>query len=127
MLFWLLAWGINYGSVMARGMEDPQYLPLFARALAGLAYWISPKPIDSALILFNTLDAHQHFEKPAVFTLLESGQAFSPTLSILSSLGLMCGLLALSATSSRRWIIETERPPSSVTEPRGSVALHRAS
>jgi ABC-type transport system involved in multi-copper enzyme maturation permease subunit len=97
LLFWLLAWGINYGSVMARGMEDPQYLPPFALALVGLAYWISPKPIDAALILFNTLDARQHFEKPAVFTLLESGQAFSPTLSILASLAVAGVLLALSA------------------------------
>ena len=26
-LFWLLAWGINYGCVMARGMLEAQYVP----------------------------------------------------------------------------------------------------
>ena len=26
-LFWLLAWGINYGCVMARGVLETQYLP----------------------------------------------------------------------------------------------------
>jgi hypothetical protein len=60
-----------------------------------VAYWISPKPIDAGLILFNALDAQHHFEKPVVFSLLESGQAFSPCLSILSSLVLTGVLLAL--------------------------------
>jgi len=96
-LFWLLAWGINYGSVMARGMIDPQYLPPFTIALTETAYWIFPKPIDAGLILFNTLDAHHHFAKPAVFRLLESWQAFSPPLSILSSLVATGALLGLSA------------------------------
>ena len=97
LLYWLLAWGINYGSVMARGLEEPQFLSSSTIALSRAAYWISPKPIDAGLILFNALNAHQHFEKPAVFKLLESGQAFSPTLSILSSLVITGVLLALSA------------------------------
>ena len=96
-LFWLLAWGINYGSVMASGLADTQYLPTATLALAQLAYWIFPKPIDSGLMLFNALDAHHHFDKPMVFTLLESGQAFSPQLSIVSSLVITTLLLALSA------------------------------
>ena len=95
-LFWLLAWGINFGCVMARGVLEPQYVPAGTLALAELAYWISPKPIDAGLILFNALDAQHHFEKPAVFTHLESGQAFSPCLSIISSLLLTVVLLALS-------------------------------
>jgi ABC-type transport system involved in multi-copper enzyme maturation permease subunit len=96
-LFWLMAWGINYGCVMARGSLDAQYLPAGALALTKAAYWISPKPVDAGLILFDALDAQRHFEKPAVFSLLESGQAFSPFLSILSSLALTAVLLALSA------------------------------
>jgi len=95
-LFWLLAWGINYGCVMARGVLEPQYLPACTVALAEVAYWVFPKPIDSGLILFNALDAKHHFEKPLVFKLLESGHAFSPQLSILSSLALTGVLLALS-------------------------------
>jgi ABC-type transport system involved in multi-copper enzyme maturation permease subunit len=96
-LFWLLAWGINYGCVMARGALERQYFPAGTRALAETAYWISPKPIDAELILFNALRAHRDFEKPAVFKTLESGQSFSPSLSILSSLLLTGVLLALSA------------------------------
>jgi ABC-type transport system involved in multi-copper enzyme maturation permease subunit len=96
-LFWFLAWGINYGSVMARGMPDSQSLPNSTLALAEAAYWISPKPIDAGLILFNALDAQPHFEKPKVFELLESGHGFSPTWSILSGLVITGVLLALSA------------------------------
>ncbi len=95
-LFWLLAWGINYGCVMARGVLERQYVPAGTLAMAEAAYWISPKPIDAALILFNALDAQHHFEKPPVFNLLESGAAFSPCLSILSSLVITGVLLALS-------------------------------
>ncbi len=97
LLFWLLAWGINYGSVMAHGIAEPRYLSSFTLASADVAYWIFPKPIDAGLILFNALDAHQHFEKPAAFRLLESWPSFSPRLSILSSVALAGALLALSA------------------------------
>jgi ABC-type transport system involved in multi-copper enzyme maturation permease subunit len=94
-LFWLVAWGINYGSVMAAGMTSDQHMPAFTRGLARTAYWISPKPIDTGLILFNSLDARHHFDKPKVFELLEAGQGFSPALSILSCLAITGVLLAL--------------------------------
>jgi ABC-type transport system involved in multi-copper enzyme maturation permease subunit len=96
-LFWLLAWGINYGCVMARGVLERQYLPAGTLILAEAAYWIFPKPIDAGLILFNALDAQQGFDKPAVFRLIEAGPAFSPCLSIVSSLVLTGALLALAA------------------------------
>jgi ABC-type transport system involved in multi-copper enzyme maturation permease subunit len=95
-LYWLLAWGINYGYLMARGMLETQYLPAGTLALAQVAYWIFPKPIDAGLILFNTLGALGDFEKPALFTLLESGHTFSPCLSILSSVLVTAALLAMS-------------------------------
>ncbi len=94
-LFWLLAWAINHGCVMARGVLESQYLPAGTRGLAEVAYWVFPKPVDLGLIVFNALNAEHHFEKPLVFQLLESGQAFSPLLSILSSLALGVALLAL--------------------------------
>jgi ABC-type transport system involved in multi-copper enzyme maturation permease subunit len=93
-LFWLLGWGINYGAALARGMSET--VPHFTRILSDAAYWISPKPIDAGLILFNALDAQRHFEKPVAFKLIEE-QAFSPSLSILSCLALTAALLALSA------------------------------
>jgi ABC-type transport system involved in multi-copper enzyme maturation permease subunit len=96
-LFWLLAWGINYGSVMASGAAEGQQLSPITLALTKAAYWISPKPIDAGLILYNALDANQHFEKPVVFKLLEAEHTFSPSLSLLSSLAIAVVLLALSA------------------------------
>jgi ABC-type transport system involved in multi-copper enzyme maturation permease subunit len=97
LLFWMLAWGINYGSAMTRSIAEPRYLPAFTLASADVAYWIFPKPIDAGLILFQALDAHQHFEKPAAFRLVESWSSFSPRLSILSSFAIAGALLALSA------------------------------
>jgi ABC-type transport system involved in multi-copper enzyme maturation permease subunit len=95
-LFWLLAWGINYGGIMARHMPQSQYLPSSTVALAQASYWITPKPIDAGLILFDALNAKEHFEKPSVYKLVESGEEFSPQLSILSSLVMTGALLALS-------------------------------
>ena len=48
-------------------------------------------------MLFNALDAHRHFAKPVLFQFLESGPSYSPQLSILSSLGILVALVALSA------------------------------
>jgi hypothetical protein len=101
-LFWLLAWGINYGSVTARGLSAPapghdRYLPPAAVSLAGAAYWVSPKPVDAGLILFNALDARHDFDKPAVFRQLEAWPSFSPPLSIVSSLAVAAALVAVSA------------------------------
>ncbi len=96
-LFWLLAWGINYGTVMAHSLPERQDLPALTQILTEAGYWISPKPIDAALILFNSLDAQEHFEKPAIFQLLEAKASFSPLLSILSSLAITAVLLALAA------------------------------
>jgi len=95
-LFWLLAWGINYGSVVARQMPQSQYVPASTVALAQASYWMTPKPIDAGLILFNALNAKEHFEKPSVYKLVESGPTFSPQLSILSSLVMTGAVLALS-------------------------------
>ena len=75
-LFWLLSWAINYGRIMTRRAPLSEYVSSLTAALANVAYWIFPKPIDSGVILFNVLDAQHHFEKPFVFTLVESGQTF---------------------------------------------------
>jgi ABC-type transport system involved in multi-copper enzyme maturation permease subunit len=94
LLFWLMTWGINYGSIVARDL--PEALPPFTLFLTNAAYWISPKPIDANLILFNALGAERHFATPDVFKLLESWQAFSPQMSILSCLAITIVFLALS-------------------------------
>jgi hypothetical protein len=94
-LFWLVAWGINYGGVMSRELLDREYVPPGTLALADVAYWISPKPIDAGLLLFNSLDARRDFDKPEVFAKLETGRTFSPFLSIASSLLVAISLFLL--------------------------------
>ncbi len=82
---------------MARGAAEPGSVSTATLASAEVAYWVFPKPIDAGLILFRALDAHEHFEKPAAFRRLESWPSFSPRLSMLSSLAIAVGLLALAA------------------------------
>jgi ABC-type transport system involved in multi-copper enzyme maturation permease subunit len=96
-LFWLVAWGINYGSVMAHNVPEPDSLAPGVVACADAAYWVTPKPVDGGLMLFNALQAEQHFDKPIVFRVLESRPSFSVQLSILSSLLITALLLAMSA------------------------------
>lgn len=62
-------------------------------SLGSSVSWLSS---GFSLILFNALNAKEHFEKPSVFKLVESGQEFSPQPSILSSLVMTGALLALS-------------------------------
>ena len=86
-----------YGSVLVRSLPEGQALPPVTTVLTDAAYWASPKPIDAGVMLWSALDAHQHFDKPSAFKLLESWPGYSPLLSILSSLVIAAGLLALSA------------------------------
>jgi hypothetical protein len=96
LLFWLLSLGINYGRVMVHTLPERDSPPA-TRALADAAYWVSPKPLDAALILFDALDARHHFEKPATFRLIDSGHLLSPRMSILSSL-LFAGVVLVLST-----------------------------
>jgi ABC-type transport system involved in multi-copper enzyme maturation permease subunit len=96
LLFWLLAWAVNYASVMVHVIRGPQFVSTAGRSLVGFAYWIMPKPIDLGLILFNLLDARAHFAKPVVFEQLEATHTLVPALSCLSSLLIIAAFLALS-------------------------------
>src|SRR5262249_49239955 len=62
-LFWLLAWGMNYGGAVASSPSESENVTALAIALAGVGYWVFPKPIDYGLMLFNALDARHHFAK----------------------------------------------------------------
>ena len=95
LLFWGLAWGVNAGRVLVLTSTEAQSMPPATVALADAAYWVTPKPIDAGLILFNTLDAQQHFEKPSLFSSLETSGRFSALLSLLSSLLIALALLGI--------------------------------
>lgn len=94
-LFWCLAWGINYGMVMVHGLSESRALTPAALGFVDVAYWLFPKPIDAQYILFNAMSASNHFVKPEVFQLLEAGTRFSPTLSIASSFVFAAGLVGM--------------------------------
>ncbi len=96
-LFWCLAWGVNYGVVMACDPRQAEYLFPSAVVLMQGAYWFFPKPIDAGLIFFNVLDATHHFQKPHIFQLLESETIFSTTLSLVTSLFFSVIFLGVSA------------------------------
>jgi ABC-type transport system involved in multi-copper enzyme maturation permease subunit len=93
LLFWFIGWGMNYGWVIMRAQSNT--VSSFGMLLVDAVYWILPKPIDLSLILFNALGAPPH-SKPAAFQIMESGGAFSPGLSILTSLLFAGVMLALS-------------------------------
>ena len=96
-LFWLLAWGVNYATVMVHTGADSHEAPPVTQALAEAAYWIAPKPIDGGLMMFNALDSAVHFEKPAAFHQLERWPDYSPSASIVSSLLLTVVILCVAA------------------------------
>jgi hypothetical protein len=96
-LFWLLSWGINYARVMILGLGESHPVPAATSTLTQAAYWIAPKPIDASMMLFDAMDAGQHFEVPEAFRILHASHAFSPTLSVLSTFVIAALLLALSA------------------------------
>jgi ABC-type transport system involved in multi-copper enzyme maturation permease subunit len=95
LLFWGLAWGINAGRILVLTSAEAQSLPPATVALADAAYCVMPKPVDAGLILFNTLDAQQHFEKPSLFQSLEASGRFSALLSLLSSFLIALALLGI--------------------------------
>jgi ABC-type transport system involved in multi-copper enzyme maturation permease subunit len=94
-LFWCLAWAINYGWVMTLTLPEGQ-MPAFTMAVTDLAYWVSPKPIDMSWILYYALEAEAHLEKPAVFQVLDSTKSFAPDFSVLSAFLIAAALMGLS-------------------------------
>ena len=95
LLFWLVSWGMNYAGAMTQGIAESQAFSKASLMAAETCYWVSPKPIDASLILFNALDASSHFEKPVHFQRIESRRSYSPSASIASSLVLASALLGL--------------------------------
>lgn len=98
-LFWCMAWGMNYGRhamVLSKQlMPDGQFSSGVER-MVNLGYWILPKPADFGVLLYDALDAKNYF-----------GQAFDPTalaahgfslwLSVVTSLAFTAYVLFASA------------------------------
>jgi hypothetical protein len=96
-VFWAVAWSINYGRhalVVGRdGLVENGFSDGFGW-LTDLVYWVLPKPADMNLVLSHSLSADSHFSSLFDFAKL-SANGFSVTLSIVSSLAFALGVLAL--------------------------------
>ena len=93
-LFWLLCWVLNYGRHAALAMPE---LQAFSPAFYGIVetlYWILPKPADLGMILFDALQAGDSFSRLFDYQALQSRGAFSPELSVLSSILFTVAMLA---------------------------------
>jgi hypothetical protein len=99
-LFWFICWGMNFGrhAVVAASNFTPESTysaPL--RWAAETGYWVLPKPADLGLLLFDALDASKYFETITAAQLAREQNAFSPLLSLVTSL--LFAAFALVATA----------------------------
>jgi len=84
-LFWLMCWGMNYGRHALVSLPEMEAATGSLRFLAEAGYWLLPKPADLGLILFDALQAGNHFGKMPPFQTVQSQGAFHPELSVLTS------------------------------------------
>lgn len=100
-MFWLVCSGINYArhAVVAQptlAPESPPY-PAVVQVTAEAGYWLMPKPGDLLLLLDQALGTSDHLGGIPAFAVVLKEQAFSPELSLLSSLLFSLVLLALAS------------------------------
>ncbi|HLJ94742.1 MAG TPA: ABC transporter permease subunit [Gemmataceae bacterium] len=96
-LFWLLCWGLNYGHHAALATPQLQSVAPAFQGMVDVVYWILPKPADLSMVLFDALQADNSFSRLFDYQTLQSLGAFSPELSVLSSLVFTLVMLAASA------------------------------
>ncbi len=88
LLFWCVAWSVNFGRHLFFTSTDMAAESLRSPLLGSVVdfgYWILPKPADLGMLLFDSLGAHDHFGAAFDPTAL-AVHGFSMTLSVLSSL-----------------------------------------
>ncbi len=98
-LFWCIAWGMNYGRHFMVTCERLAPEGTFSGSLSWLVdigYWILPKPADFGMLLYDALDA-KNFFGPAFDPQLLHAHGFSIWLSVLSSLAFTAYVLFASA------------------------------
>jgi hypothetical protein len=96
LLFWCVAWSVNFGRhafFNANDMVgDSLQSPLLAN-LIDLGYWLLPKPADLGSLLYDALGAQDHFGQ-LIDPAAQGAYGFSMTLSVLSSLAFAAVVLA---------------------------------
>lgn len=98
LLFWCIAWSVNFGRHAFFTSTDMVSESLRSPLLSGLidlGYWVLPKPADLGALLFDSLGAGDHFGQmfdPAAL----AAHGFSMTLSVLTSLAFAAVVLLAS-------------------------------
>lgn len=87
-LFWFIAWGMNFGrhALVAAPTISPEstYSPALAWIVEA-GYWLLPKPADLGILLANALGAERHFGEFQTLHIIREGHQFHPLLSVLAS------------------------------------------
>jgi ABC-type transport system involved in multi-copper enzyme maturation permease subunit len=98
-VFWLIAWGMNYGrhalALQAQAAPNGRFSPAM-NCLVDVGYWVMPKPADFGMILYDALDAKNFFGSTFDMSSL-AGHGFSLWLSVLTSLAFTAYILFASA------------------------------
>ncbi len=102
-LFWCVAWSMNFGrhllvtsnDLMSQGIQSS-----FFGSLVDFGYWVLPKPADLGMLLFGALGAGSEFGK-SFDTGVLAMHGFSMVLSVLTSLAFAAVLLFASARKFR--------------------------
>lgn len=88
LVFWCVAWSVNFGRhafILSSDMVSDSLHSTLLASLIDFGYWVLPKPADLGMLLYDSLGADDHFGKlldPAALTL----HGFSMTLSVATSL-----------------------------------------
>jgi ABC-type transport system involved in multi-copper enzyme maturation permease subunit len=98
LLFWFVAWSVNFGRHAYFASSDMVSESLRSSLLGNvidIGYWVLPKPADLGVLLFDSLGAQDHFGKLLDPTAL-SAHGFSMALSVLTSLAFAAVVLLAS-------------------------------
>ncbi len=63
-LFWFVTWGLNYGRhalALSQRLMPEGHFSSGLTWLVDAGYWLLPKPADFGMLLYNALDAKNHF------------------------------------------------------------------
>jgi ABC-type transport system involved in multi-copper enzyme maturation permease subunit len=98
-LFWCIAWGMNYGRhalALQSQLTPAGHVSSSVNWLVDVGYWVLPKPADFGMLLYNALDAKDFFGSAFDMSSL-AAHGFSLWLSVLTSLAFTGYMLFASA------------------------------
>jgi hypothetical protein len=99
LLFWCVAWSMNFGRhalVTSTDLVADAMQSSFLKRLVDFGYWVLPKPADLGMLLFDALGASNHFG-PLLDPQALAPHGFSIALSVASSLGFAAIVMWISA------------------------------